>query len=128
LDQAEAVLSKFKYYHRSHSIRHIAETASEIIELTNHYGEGWLIPGEIGSLVQDGVPNILCLQPFGCIANHVVAKGVEKRMKERYPELNILFLDSDAGTSEVNFHNRLYFFANHAKEANKNLNPATVKS
>ena len=119
LDQAEKVLSGFKHYHPSHHIRHIAETASEILDLTNHYGEGWLIPGEIGSLVQDGVPNILCLQPFGCIANHVVAKGMEKRMKERYPELNILFLDADAGTSEVNFHNRLYFFVNHALEAKK---------
>ena len=124
LDQAEKVLSEFKHYHPSHHIRHIAETASDILDLTNHYGEGWLIPGEIGALVQDDVPNILCLQPFGCIANHVVAKGMEKRMKERYPDLNILFLDADAGTSEVNFQNRLYFFVNHALEANKASNTA----
>ncbi len=116
LDQAEKILAKFKHYRPNHHIRHIAETASEIIDLTNHYGEGWLISGEIGSMVKEGVPNILCLQPFGCIANHVVAKGVEKRMKERYPDLNILFLDADAGTSEVNFQNRLYFFVNHARE------------
>jgi len=117
LKQTEKVLSAFKHYRPNHHIRHIAKTASEIIDLTNHYGEGWLISGEIGSMVKEGVPNILCLQPFGCLANHVVAKGVEKRMKERYPTLNILFLDADAGTSEVNFQNRLYFFANHAKEA-----------
>ena len=103
----------------NHTIRHIAKAASDIIDLTNHYGEGWLIPGEICSLVKEGIPNTLCLQPFGCIANHVVAKGIEKRMKERYPDLNILFLDADAGTSEVNFHNRLYFFIDHAKKAHE---------
>ena len=128
LDKAEKVLSNFKHYRPNHHIRHLAETASEIIDLTNHYGEGWLIPGEIGSLVKEGIPNILCLQPFGCIANHVVAKGVEKRMKERYPNLNILFLDADAGTSEVNFQNRLYFFINHAKEANQANQLATSAS
>jgi predicted nucleotide-binding protein (sugar kinase/HSP70/actin superfamily) len=74
-----------------------------------------LIAGEIGEFVEHGVPNVLCLQPFGCIANQVIAKGVAKRMKEKYPPLNLLFLDADAGTSEVNFFNRLYFFVNHAK-------------
>jgi len=59
---------------------------------------------------------VLCLQPFGCIANHVVAKGMEKRMKELYPQLNLLFLDADAGISEVNFFNRMHFFISHAKE------------
>ena len=117
LDKAEKVMAGFKHYRPSHHIRHIAESASDIIDLTNHYGEGWLIPGEITSFVKEGVPNILCVQPFGCIANHIVAKGIEKRMKEFYPELNILFLDCDAGTSEVNFQNRLYFFINHAKNA-----------
>jgi len=65
--------------------------------------------------VKDGVQNVLCLQPFGCIANHVVAKGVAKRLKEKYARLNLLFLDLDAGVSEVNFLNRLHFFINRAK-------------
>ena len=54
--------------------------------------------------------------PFGCIANHIIAKGAEKKMKDTYPQLNLLFLDADAGISEVNFFNRMHFFVNHAKE------------
>jgi predicted CoA-substrate-specific enzyme activase len=98
-------------------IERIAELAGEVFSLTNQFGEGWLIPGEISAYVEDGVTNILCIQPFGCIANQVAARGIEKRLKQRYPELNILYLDTDAGTSEVNVQNRLYFFVNHAHAA-----------
>jgi len=115
LDDVEVVMKGFRYYRPAHTIQDIAKQAQEIVSLAHQYGEGWLIPGEIGSFVKDGVQNILCLQPFGCIANHVVARGVEKRMKEKYPGLNLLFLDADAGVSEVNYFNRLYFFVNQAK-------------
>ncbi len=115
LEEVDALMQAFPYHRPMHNIHHIAEKAEEIVHLTHQYGEGWLIPGEISSFMEDGVPNVLCLQPFGCIANHVVAKGVEKRMKEDHPELNLLFLDVDAGVSEVNFVNRLHFFVSHAK-------------
>jgi predicted nucleotide-binding protein (sugar kinase/HSP70/actin superfamily) len=115
LNNADEVLKGFNYYRPWHTINDISAKAQEIVNLTHQYGEGWLIPGEVGSFVKDGVPNVLCLQPFGCIANHVVAKGVEKRLKIKYPNLNLLFLDADAGVSEVNYFNRLYFFANQAK-------------
>jgi predicted nucleotide-binding protein (sugar kinase/HSP70/actin superfamily) len=118
LDESEIVLQGFKHYHPRHSIRDIAHKATDIVSLTHAYGEGWLIAGEIGEFVKSGVQNVLCLQPFGCIANQVVAKGVAKRLKEKYQNLNLLFLDLDAGVSEVNFFNRMYFFINHAKEAN----------
>ena len=75
-----------------------------------------MIPGEIGELVRHGIQNVLCLQPFGCIANHVVAKGVARRLKETYPQLNLLLLDADAGLSEVNYLNRLHFFIDHARQ------------
>jgi len=78
-----------------------------------------MIAGGIGSLVDDGIPNVLCLQPFGCIANHVTAKGVEKRLRQHYPELNLLMLDNDAGVSEVNYFNRMHFFINQAKVSNE---------
>jgi predicted CoA-substrate-specific enzyme activase len=107
-----------KHYHRFHhhtDIGHIARNANEILSLNHQYGEGWLIAGEVASFVKDGIPNVLCLQPFGCIANHIIAKGAEKKMKEMYPQLNLLFLDADAGVSEVNFFNRMHFFVNHAK-------------
>ncbi len=66
-------------------------------------------------MMKDGIPNVLCLQPFGCIANQVVAKGVAKRMVEKFRGLNLLFLDLDAGVSEVNFFNRMHFFIERAR-------------
>jgi predicted nucleotide-binding protein (sugar kinase/HSP70/actin superfamily) len=91
------------------------------LSLNHQYGEGWLIAGEVASLAHDGVQNVLCIQPFGCIANHVIAKGVQKRLQEIYPQLNLLFLDADAGVSEVNFFNRMHFFINHARSSANNM-------
>jgi predicted nucleotide-binding protein (sugar kinase/HSP70/actin superfamily) len=116
LNEFDGIMQKYRYYHCHHDIQEIARKAQEIVSLNHQYGEGWLIAGEIASFVKDGIDNVLCLQPFGCIANHVVAKGMEKRLKELFPQLNLLFLDADAGISEVNFFNRMHFFINHAKK------------
>ena len=62
-----------------------------------------------------GVQNVVSLQPFGCIANHIISKGVEKKIKTLFPQMNLLFLDFDSGSSEVNVHNRLYFMIKSAK-------------
>lgn len=110
-DQVEAILLNYHYYPKHRFIDEIAQTAKTVLSLTHQYGEGWLLSGEVGEFVRSGVENVICLQPFGCIANHVVAKGVAKRMKELYPSLKLLFLDLDAGISEVNYFNRLHFFA-----------------
>ena len=115
LDEVDGIMQKYRHYRPYHDIQEIARKAQGIVSLNHQYGEGWLIAGEIASFVKDGINNVLCLQPFGCIANHVVAKGVEKKMKELYPQLNLLFLDADAGVSEVNFFNRMHFFINHAR-------------
>jgi predicted CoA-substrate-specific enzyme activase len=115
LGQVNETLAGFRYYSPGHSIQDIARKAQRVITLAQQYGEGWLLAGEIGTLVKEGVNNILCLQPFGCIANQVVVKGVEKRMKHLYPDLNLLFLDVDAGVSEVNYYNRMYFFVDNAR-------------
>jgi predicted CoA-substrate-specific enzyme activase len=115
LNEVDGIMQKYRHYRPYHDIQEIAQKAQEIVSLNHQYGEGWLIAGEIGSFVKDGINNVLCLQPFGCIANHVIAKGVEKKMKELYPQLNLLFLDADAGVSEVNFFNRMHFFINHAR-------------
>jgi predicted CoA-substrate-specific enzyme activase len=116
LDQAERIKAGFKYHMPGHTIREIAHAAEGSVALTHAYGESWLIAGEIGTLVENGVSNVLCLQPFGCIANQVVARGVAKRIKQRHPGLNLLFLDLDAGVSEVNYFNRMHFFVSQAKE------------
>ena len=112
-----ALFSRFKYGRPFDDIEKVAQKASKILTMTNQFGEGWLIPGEIAVFAEQGVHNVASLQPFGCIANHVIAKGVHKRIKELYPQVNLLFLDADAGVSEVNFFNRMHFFVNHAKEA-----------
>ena len=60
--------------------------------------------------------NVISLQPFGCIANHIISKGVEKRIKQVFPKMNLLFLDFDSSTSEANIYNRLHFMVSNAKQ------------
>lgn len=103
------VMEKFRYYRPTPSIVDAASMASEIMSLNHQYGEGWLISAEVASMSRQGVNEIVCVQPFGCIANHVVGKGMEAQIKRHYPGINMLFLDFDPGTAEVNVHNRLHF-------------------
>ena len=112
----DSVGKKFRYYRPFADIFHDAELASQVINLTANFGEGWLIPAELCSLAEQGVYNAVSLQPFGCIANHIISKGIEKRIKTIYPKMNLLFLDFDASTSEANVFNRLHFMVKNAKE------------
>lgn len=109
IDRYEKVLTKFVRYRPAENVREEAQLASKTVNLLNQYGEGWLIPGEIAGYAKQGIKDIVCIQPFGCIANHVVGKGIEKKIKKEFPDINLLFLDFDYGTSEVNVHNRLHF-------------------
>jgi predicted nucleotide-binding protein (sugar kinase/HSP70/actin superfamily) len=109
VSRTNRILRQYHRYTAAHSIRDISEKASKILNLANQFGEGWLIPGEIASFAESGVNNVVSVQPFGCIANHVISKGVEKRIRDRYPHINLLFLDFDSGLSEVNMLNRLHF-------------------
>jgi len=70
-------------------------------------GEGWVIPAEMLTYYQHGVSNIVCAQPFGCLPNHIVGKGMVRPLKEIAPDINIVPLDFDASSSEVNQENRL---------------------
>ncbi|MFH1001361.1 MAG: CoA protein activase, partial [Bacteroidota bacterium] len=116
LRKVEKINSGFKFYTAFDNINASSKKASEILNLANQFGEGWLIPAEIASFADEGIKYIISLQPFGCIANQVVSKGVEKRIKDLYPDINLLFLDFDAGTSEVNILNRLHFMVRNLKE------------
>ena len=107
--RSESIMSKFRLFEASESIFAKAKNAEEIIDLSNQFGEGWLIPGEIAHYARKGVNKVVCLQPFGCIANHIVAKGIEKKIKQIYPKMSILYLDIDGGIAETNLQNRLYF-------------------
>jgi predicted nucleotide-binding protein (sugar kinase/HSP70/actin superfamily) len=116
IQKVDAVASGFKYHRPFSNIYTDAENASQTVNLAAQFGEGWLIPAEIANFSEEGVYNTVSLQPFGCIANHVISKGVEKRLKTLYPSMNLLFLDFDGGTSEVNILNRLHFMIKNAEE------------
>ena len=90
-----------------HSIYQLAEDASKILSIGNHTGEGWFLTGEMIDLLKTGVNNIVCIQPFGCLPNHVVGKGVIKELRHQYPKSNIAAIDYDPGVSIVNQLNRI---------------------
>ena len=113
--QYDKLCSGAKHYRPFTSIFQYAELAKQTINLAADFGEGWFLPGEICHLAESGVNNVVSLQPFGCIANHIISKGIEKRIKQVYPHLNLLFLDFDSGTSEANVFNRLHFMLKNAK-------------
>ena len=115
INKTNTILSRFNYYQPFHNIRDIAKQAEEILSLVNQFGEGWLIPAGIMTFAENGINNVISLQPFGCIANHVVSKGVEKRMRDLHPKLNLLYLDFDDGAGEVNILNRLHFIVSSLK-------------
>ncbi|MEE0956074.1 MAG: acyl-CoA dehydratase activase-related protein [Eubacterium sp.] len=88
-------------------IQDLAEYASPIVSVGNETGEGWFLTGEMMELIHSGVENIVCIQPFGCLPNHIVGKGVIKAVHKHYPEANIAAIDYDPGASEVNQLNRI---------------------
>lgn len=108
--------SRYLYYRPFSDLEKDAKNASKIINLAAQFGEGWLIPAEIAGFAEHGIHNAISLQPFGCIANHVISKGIEKKIKKSYPKMNLLFLDFDGGTSEANVLNRLHFMINGCRE------------
>ena len=98
-----------------------ADSAKEIVSIGNQTGEGWFLTGEMLELIENGASNIVCIQPFGCLPNHVVGKGVIKRIRHEHPDANIVAIDYDPGASEVNQLNRIKLMLS---TANKNLKEA----
>ena len=107
--------SRFRYYRPFTNIFDDAKEVNGVVSLAAQFGEGWLLPSDIISLVRQGVNNVASLQPFGCIANHIVSKGIEKKLKKMYPQLNLVSLDFDSGVSAVNVTNRLLLFIDSIK-------------
>ncbi|MGL5353575.1 MAG: 2-hydroxyglutaryl-CoA dehydratase, partial [Clostridium sp.] len=98
------------------SIKEIAEGASSVVDLGHQTGEGWLLTGEMVELIESGVKNIICMQPFACLPNHVTGKGMMKELKRTYPGANIVAIDYDPGASEVNQLNRIKLMISNAFE------------
>lgn len=100
-------LDESKHFNSSKKIYELANKASTVISLGNQTGEGWLLTAEMIELIEGGVENIVCMQPFACLPNHITGKGVIKELKRRYPQANIMAVDYDPGASEVNQINRM---------------------
>ncbi|MBQ3601307.1 MAG: 2-hydroxyacyl-CoA dehydratase, partial [Lachnospiraceae bacterium] len=104
---ARKALAKSKRFQPMEHIETLAEYAKPFVSLGNQTGEGWFLTGEMVELIHSGVPNIVCAQPFGCLPNHVVGKGVIKSLRHSFPDANIVAVDYDPGASEVNQLNRI---------------------
>ena len=101
------ILAASEHFSPHTKITDIADMARPIVDIGNQTGEGWFLTGEIMELIHMGVSNVVCVQPFACLPNHVVGKGVIKRVREEHPEANIVAIDYDPGASEVNQLNRI---------------------
>ncbi|HIU88339.1 MAG TPA: 2-hydroxyacyl-CoA dehydratase [Candidatus Avilachnospira avistercoris] len=104
---AKKELEKSRHFDPPSDIRELAQMAKEFVSIGNQTGEGWFLTGEMLELIHEGVNNIVCTQPFGCLPNHIVGKGVIKELRRHYPEANIIAVDYDPGASEVNQLNRI---------------------
>jgi predicted nucleotide-binding protein (sugar kinase/HSP70/actin superfamily) len=108
--EVDHIASVFRYYRPFGDIFEEAGYGRELISLNAIFGEGWLLPAEIASYCRHGVNNVISLQPFGCIANHIVERGIENKIKKTYHNINLLSIDFDSGVSDVNIVNRLLLF------------------
>jgi predicted nucleotide-binding protein (sugar kinase/HSP70/actin superfamily) len=92
----------------------IKRLASAYLGEGNKMGEGWLLTGEMLELIHDGAPNIVCTQPFGCLPNHIVGKGMIRAIKTDHPEANIVSIDYDPGATKINQENRIKLMLSNA--------------
>jgi len=106
-DPLAKALNTSRHFTAPESIEHVAEKASKLLSLGNNMGEGWFLTGEMLELIESGVSNIACLQPFACLPNHITGRGMIKGIKALHPEANIMAIDYDAGVSAVNQLNRI---------------------
>ncbi len=97
-------------------IQELGAMAEPIVSLCNQTGEGWFLTAEIVELIQEGAGNVICMQPFACLPNHVTGKGIIKEIKRRYANSNIVAIDYDPGASEVNQLNRIKLMLNVAEK------------
>jgi len=118
-------LQESKRFEEPAHIKDVADKARQIISLGNQCGEGWLLTGEMMELIDSGVENVVCLQPFACLPNHVSGKGMIKLLRKYNPLTNIAAIDYDPGASNVNQLNRIKLMM---ATAHKNLEKQMVPS
>ena len=97
-------------------IWHLEEKVKDVLSIGNQTGEGWFLTAEMIEYIENDIPNIICVQPFACLPNHVVGKGVIKTIRNMYPNANISPVDYDPGASEANQANRIKLMMTVAKD------------
>ncbi len=122
--EMKKALSASNRFEAPKPIEEIAEYAENHLSLGNQCGEGWFLTGEMVELIRSGVNNIVCLQPFACLPNHITGKGMIREIRRSYPKANIAAIDYDPGASEVNQLNRIKLMLSVAVE---NLNDKLVE-
>ena len=121
---ARKELAASRHFAPPAAINELADMAKGFVSLGNQTGEGWFLTGEMLELIHSGVKNIVCTQPFGCLPNHIVGKGVIKELRRNYPDSNIIAVDYDPGASEVNQLNRIkLMLATAHKNLKKEMEP-----
>ena len=108
-------VSKYSDFMPPSKYAHIKELITGVVGLGNKMGEGWLLTAEMLELSESGYENIICAQPFGCLPNHIVGKGMIRKVKEIYPQANIVPIDYDPGATKVNQENRIKLMLANAK-------------
>jgi predicted CoA-substrate-specific enzyme activase len=114
---ASRALKNSRRFSAPEGIFDIMKMASRFVSPGNLAGEGWFLTGEMVKLIHEDVPNIVCLQPFGCLPNHITGKGVVHSLRQAFSQANIVTIDCDAGSSEVNQLNRLKLMLTVARRA-----------
>ena len=115
-DEKIALANSKKGYLPPCDIWHLEDKVKDILSIGNQTGEGWFLTAEMIEYIEHDIPNIICVQPFACLPNHVVGKGVIKAIREKYPEANISPVDYDPGASETNQTNRIKLLMTVAKD------------
>ena len=111
-----ALANSKKGYLQPCDIWHLEDKVKDVLSIGNQTGEGWFLTAEMIEYIENDIPNIVCVQPFACLPNHVVGKGVIKTIREKYPEANISPVDYDPGASEANQANRIKLLMTVAKD------------
>lgn len=111
-----ALANSKKNYLQPCDIWHLEEKVSDVLSIGNQTGEGWFLTAEMIEYIENDIPNIVCVQPFACLPNHVVGKGVIKTIRNKFPEANISPVDYDPGASEANQTNRIKLLMTVAKD------------
>ena len=115
-DEKIALANSKKGYLQPCDIWHLEDKVKDVLSIGNQTGEGWFLTAEMIEYMEHDIPNIICVQPFACLPNHVVGKGVIKTIREKYPDANISPVDYDPGASETNQANRIKLLMTVAKD------------